>query len=47
MPVTHIEYLQLKKIGNYQQTFYVKTKNYGKNVNIESTLTLESLYLIL
>ena len=41
IPITHQDLAYLKKIGNYQQTFYVVTKNKGKT-KTEKTLTLES-----
>ena len=45
IPITHHDLAYLKKIGNYQQTFYVVTKNNGK-AKTEKTLTLESLDFI-
>ena len=43
--ITHHDLAYLKKIGNYQQTFYVVTKNNGK-AKTEKKLTLESLDFI-
>ena len=42
IPITHNGFIYLKKIGNYQKTFYVITKNDAENENRDNIITLIS-----